>query len=177
MSNIVTNNNSVAIYNSTPEHDKLRAIFQCYLEDEPLSTMPFEDKVKDCFDAVVANRIIKLAEVNAEFKKWFITGNLEFRIRLKLLEQKAMSALEEVLMDTDPKSAGARVNASKYLLELAGKTAKTLPQPTQKLEDAIANMSEAELKMLMSNADGSETSVEIKKTKSKRGKGGEIIDV
>jgi hypothetical protein len=172
MVNIAESKHCIAIYNATPDHEKLRAIFQCYLEDEPLSTLPFEDKVKECFDVATANRIIKLAELNVEFKKWFITGNIEFRVRLKLLEQKAMSALEEVLMDQDPKSAGARVNASKYLLELAGKTAKSVPQPTQKLEDAIANMSEAELKMLMSNADGSETSVEIKKGKPKK-----IIDV
>jgi len=174
MVNIATANNSIAIYSSTPEHDKWRAIFQCYLEDEPLSTMPFEDKVKDCFDIAVANRIIKLAELNTEFKKWFITGNIEFRVRLKLLEQKSMSALEEVLCDQDPKSAGARVNAAKYLLELSGKTAKSLPPPTQKLEDAISQMSEAELKMLMSNADGSETTVEIKKGKPKKAT---VIDV
>lgn len=174
MVNIATPNNSLAIYNPTPEHEKLRAIFQCYLEDEPLSTLPFEEKVKDCFDKDIATRVIKLAELNSEFKKWFITGNIEFRVRLKLLEQKSMSALEEVLCDQDPKSAGARVNAAKYLLELSGKTAKSLPAPTQKLEDAISQMSEAELKMLMSNSDGSETTVEIKKGKPKKAT---VIDV
>lgn len=174
MVNIATPNSSLAIYNPTPEHEKLRAIFQCYLEDEPLSTLPFEEKVKDCFDKDVATRVIKLAELNSEFKKWFMTGNLHFRVRLKLLEGKALSALEEVLLDQDPKSAGARVNAAKYVMSLSGKTEKTVPSATNKLEDAISQMSEAELKMLMSNSDGSETTVEIKKGKPKKAT---VIDV
>jgi hypothetical protein len=172
MVNIATSNNSLAIYNSTPEHESWRAVFQCYLEDEPLSTLPFEDKIRDCFDVAIANRIIKLAELNVEFKKWFITGHLHFRVRLKLLEAKALSAIEEVLADQDPKSAGARVNAAKYVMSLSGKTEKTVPSPTSKLEDAIAQMGEMELKALMEDNQGNETTVEIKRTKSKK-----IVDV
>lgn len=173
MVNIATPNNSLAIYNATPEHEKWRAIFQCYLEDEPLSTISFEDKVKDCFDKETANRIIKLAELNSEFKKWFITGNLHFRVRLKLLEIKALSAIEEVLADQDPKSAGARVNSAKYVMSLSGKTEKTVPSATNKLEDAIAMMGEMELKALMEDSKGNETTVEIKRTNKKR----QAIDV
>ena len=163
-----TNTNTLAVYVPSADQEKLRAVFQCWLEDEPLSTLPFEDKIKACFDVDTANRILKLAEANVEFKKWFLTGNLHFRVRLKLLEAKALSAIEEVLADQDPKSAGARVNAAKYVMSLSGKTEKTMPSPTAKLEDAIAHMSEVELKALIEDTHGEETTVEIKRTKSKK---------
>lgn len=164
--------NSLAIYTPSPDQEKLRAVFQCWLEDNSLDIRPFQDKVRDALDKVDADRVNQLAELNPSFKRWFMTGNLDFRVRLKLLEQKSMAALEDVLMDQDPKSAGARVNAAKYLLSLSGKTEKSLPQASEKLEEAISRMSEAELKMLMENADGSETTVQVKKTKAKK-----VIDV
>ena len=164
----IAKSTSLAIYVPSSDQEKLRAVFQCWLEDNALDTRPFEEKVKDALEESDANRVIKLAETNVQFKRWFMTGSIEFRVKLKLLEQKSMQALEDVLASDDPKSAAARVNAAKYLLELSGKTAKTLPNPTAKLEDAIAKMSEAELKMLMENEDGSETTVEVKKTKAKR---------
>ena len=167
-----SNTNTLAVYVPSADQEKLRAVFQCWLEDNSLDTRPFEEKITDALEPTEAERVLKMAEANPQFKRWFMTGNLEFRVRLKLLEQKSMQALEEVLATDDPKSAAARVNAAKYLLELSGKNAKTMPNATEKLEEAISKMSEAELKMLMENADGSETTVEVKKTKAKK-----VIDV
>lgn len=163
---------NLAIYVPSADQEKLRAVFQCWLEDNALDISSFECKVNAAFDATEANRVIKLAEINPQFKRWFMTGSLEFRVRLKLLEHKSMQALEDVLASDDPKSATAKVNAARYLLELAGKTAKTMPNSAAKLEEAISRMSEAELKMLMENEDGSETTVQVKKTKAKK-----VIDV
>ena len=158
---------SLAIYSPSEHQETLRAIFRCWLEDNPLDTQGFEGKVREALAPSDAVQVLKLAAVNEQFKHWFITGDIEWRVKLKMLERKSMEALASVLNDTDPKSAGARVNAAKYLLELAGKTAKTLPPPNEKLEDAIAKMSEADLKLLMENDDGTETTVEVKKTKRK----------
>ena len=160
---------SLAIYTPSADQEKLRAIFQCYLEDNPIDQRPFDDRVRSALEPQDADRVIKLADLNPQFKRWFMTGHLEWRVRLKLLEQKSMSALEEVLACTDPKSSAARVNAAKYLLSLSGKTEKTAGNPAEKLEQAISQMSEIELKALMESEDGSETSVEIKRTnKSKK---------
>jgi hypothetical protein len=172
MVNIANGNNSLAVFNPTPDLEKNRAVFLVWLEDNPIDKSNFRDKLKACFDVKTADRLAKLAEVNPEFTKWFLTGETEFRVRLKLLESKALSALEDVLANDDPKAASARVNAAKHILSLGGKTEKTMPQAKEKLEDAIAQMSEAELKMLIENADGSETTVEVKKKKK-----AEVIDV
>ena len=162
--------NSLAIYTPSEDQLKLRAIFQTWLEDNALNTLPFEDKVREALAPAEAERVIKLAEINPEFKRWFMTGGIEFRVRLRMLELKSMTALEDVLANDDPKAANARVNAAKYVLEMAGKSAKTLPKASEKLEEAISRMSELELKALMESED-TETSVEIKKTKKK------VIDI
>lgn len=172
MVNIANGNNALAVFAPTPDLEKNRAVFLVWLEDNPIDKSSFKDKLYACFDTKTADRLAKLAEVNPEFAKWFLTGETEFRVRLKLLEAKALSALEDVLADSDPKAASARVNAAKHILSLGGKTEKTMPQAREKLEEAIASMSEAELKMLISNSDGSETTVEVKK-----GKKPKIIDV
>lgn len=158
---------SLALFVPSEELTTQRAVFQVYLEDNPLDVRPLADKLKECFDKETADRLIKLSDINPEAKKWLLTGNIEFRVRLKLLEQRSMQALEDVLANDDPKASNARVNAAKYLLELAGKSVKTLPQQSQKLEDAIARMSEIELKALMESADGTETTVEVKRKKPK----------
>jgi len=70
------------------------------------------------------------------FQSWFKNRD-EGRQRLEYLFFKALDCLEDILKDTDPKTASARVNAVKAIAELANKIPSKYQ--TDKLADADIN--------------------------------------
>lgn len=77
------------------------------------------------------------------FKDWFMNNN-EHRERLEYLFDIALSAAEDVLLNTDPKAQSARVNMIKTISELASKMPNK--QHTVVLDRDIAKMDEQQLR-------------------------------
>ena len=84
------------------------------------------------------------------FKEWFLNERASDE-RLDWLLHLSMSALEDILLSTDPKSQGARVAAIKTVAEMAGKLkgVGTGKGPDERRQAAIDSMSKADLTKLL----------------------------
>ena len=77
------------------------------------------------------------------FQDWF-KNKEEFRERIEHLVHLGMDALEQILMSDDPKSASAKVNAVKLLMEI-GRKMPPKQQAEKFLDQSIASMGKQEL--------------------------------
>lgn len=77
------------------------------------------------------------------FIEWF-TNKDEYKERVEHLYRKSLNALEEILLNTDIKAQGARINAIKLLVELADKLPNRAAD-TQYADAAIAKMDKNQL--------------------------------
>lgn len=144
------------IYSPTYEDRKLKAAFLALVEGNPLvdpSNLPIKE----------AERILgrKLPNRDAPgFAAWFLNRD-ENRQRLEYLFQLALGAAEDILMNTEPKAQGARVNMVKVVAELASKFPRQAkegaPAASGSLEGAIRAMDKASLKLLLQKDDKSLT--------------------
>jgi hypothetical protein len=76
------------------------------------------------------------------FADWFLF-KASFDSRVEALADLSLDTLEYILMDTDPKSTAARVNACKVILEMAGKLKKHQQQVF--VDEDIQKMTAAQL--------------------------------
>lgn len=88
------------------------------------------------------NRVLKWWS-EPGFSDWFRNQD-EFRQRIEYLAHLGLDTLEQILIDPNPKSASARVNAVKLLMEVA----KKMPprnQTAKYMDEAIAAMTREQL--------------------------------
>lgn len=134
---------SEVVFLPTPEQRRVKAVLWTQLTDNPAydpSRLSKELAVQLTGD----HRVGKWWQHEAGFKDW-LQNKDEFRQRLEYLTQLALDALESVLVDSDPKSSGAKVSAAKLLMEVANK----MPQRNARElyhDERIQKMSAQELR-------------------------------
>lgn len=106
------------VYKPSPDQRRLKSAFWIRMNDTPLCdpkaiTLAIAQKL------VPDKRLDRWWSING-FREWF-TNTEEYRERTENLAHLALTALEEVLQNQDPKAQGARVNAAKLILETANK--------------------------------------------------------
>lgn len=91
------------------------------------------------------------------YKDWFFNKE-EHKHRIEYLFHLALDAAEEVLLNSDPKAQGARVQLIKALSELAGKmpprNGGAVQVQNNALSGAIAGMDKAQLELYVQKHDG-----------------------
>lgn len=108
-------------YIPSPEQRKTKAAFYAVYSDNPLCERA--DISATYVQQVTGDSRVRRWWSDGQFRQWFINGD-EFRQRVEYLAHLALDTLEKLLGDDNPKTAGARVNAAKLLVEVANK----LPQ-------------------------------------------------
>lgn len=104
------------------------------------------------------------------FKDWFLNSE-EHKQRLEYLYDLALGAAEDILLNTDPKAQGARVQMIKAVAELGAKFPRQQVggMPASPITQAIQGMDRASLKVLLEK-NGVQMSVTADK-------GPEVLDV
>ena len=134
------------LYQPTSEDRRLKAAFLALIDGNPLidsSNLPMKE----------VERILGRKLPNKEapgFSAWFLNKD-ENRQKLEYLFSLAIGAAEDILLNTDPKAQGARVNMIKVVSELANKYPRqtTTPAQGQNLLGAIGSMDRASLKLFL----------------------------
>lgn len=131
----------------TPEQRRIKAVLWTALTDNPAY-----DSTRITRDLAVQitgeAKVGRWWDKEQGFRDW-LQNKDEFRQRVEYLTQMALDTLEGVLASQDAKTASARVNAAKLLLEVANK----MPQKYQKEvyhDERIQKMSAAELREYIS---------------------------
>ena len=146
-------------FQPTAAQEKAKAAFMVAISGNPLidlRKMSGENAAR-----LAGNTSITTWWKKPGFKEWF-TNEDSWRAQLLYLTTVALRTLENVLLDDNPRSAAARVNAAKLILEAANK----MPSKTKEvryLDKSVENKSEAELKKMIEEAQELLT-------------GGEVID-
>ena len=139
---------------------RLRAEFLTLLEDHPLDGGSLRDKVVAYLPKHKADVVIRQMDSSPAFEAWFGASH-EFNARIRYLGDKALGALEQILLDDSPATANARVKAAQMVLTLAGQKPRESDEASKKLDSALKDLSKAELQALM--GDGTSISVSVKK--------------
>jgi hypothetical protein len=152
------------LYSPTNEDRKLKAAFLALVDGNPLidpSNLPMLE----------VERILHRKLPNKDspgYAAWFLNKD-ENRQRLEYLFQLALGAAEDIILNTDPKAQGARVNMVKVVSELASKFPRQAtgmaagPSNGGNIVTAIASMDKLQLKALLEKGG---QSFEITATKS-----------
>jgi hypothetical protein len=85
------------------------------------------------------------------FKDWFMNPD-DGRAKLEYLFDLGLDAMEELLLNPDPKTSAAKVNALKLLSELTGRYIKGRQGQVGGLGEAIAGADKASLEALFQSA-------------------------
>lgn len=106
-----------ALYRPTAEEMAWKAKFW-----ETSPTLSSELNSND-FARILGVQKVKQSYAKPGFKEWFLNRD-DYKWRIQYLFLRAMTALEEIVENNDPKAQSARVNAIKLLIEMAGKNPK-----------------------------------------------------
>jgi len=128
------------------EHQKLKAQFWARFSASPFADMD-NVTLSQVLEKVQDARLRKWWSVTG-FKEWF-TNRDEHRERLEYLFDLGMSRAESILMQDDPKSAGAQVNLIKLIGELTGRISGRGSKDEKFSEAKINNMSEADIQKFL----------------------------
>jgi hypothetical protein len=127
------------------EHRQLKSMLLVRLVDNPLLTI-------DNLTLTDAKRILRSSKVE---KYWSLPGfvewlrnSSEYRERIERTWDLAMTALEDILRNTDPKAQGARVSAIKVAAEVANKFPRKESQTNPAIA-AIGAMDRAQLEIFL----------------------------
>ena len=138
------------IYVPTTAERKLKAKFWIRASENPLAAISGNNiTVRQIKDLSGAGSSIDASWKKPGFKDWFLNTN-EGQAKLEYLFDLGLDALEGLLLNTDPKTSSAKVNAVKLLAELTGRASKA-KQPAG-LGDAIAHADKASLEALFESA-------------------------
>lgn len=130
----------VTSFRANSEQRRLKARFWIVYNENPL--IDIRDITATDISKIVQDHRVQHWFSVPGFKSWFL-NTMESRERLEYLFDLALDTAEEILLDTDPKTASAKVNMIKVVAELASKYPK---HQEQKFADAsIANMSKEQL--------------------------------
>lgn len=139
----------MTVFCPSPEQRKLKAKFWAVYKDNPMveiDQMTPHEFMAICQDA----RIASWWGVPG-FQGWF-KNQLEAKEKLEYLFDLALDTLQEILLDPEPKTASAKVNAIKLIAELGNKLPKKNDKPTF-IDEEINQLSKEELHQLLNNTE------------------------
>lgn len=129
-------------YKPLPRDRELKAKFWVRASSDPLATSDV------ALTRANAERLCQVKLPNWDlpgFQDWFFNKD-EFRQKIEYSVSLALDALNDVLVNTDPKAQGARVQAIKVAMDLAGRTPRQSTNiQVNNVGSQIASMSKAEL--------------------------------
>ena len=140
------------IYLPTTQERKLKAKFWSRAAENPLVSL----NGSNISLASVKQMTGSGAQLDACWKKpgfqsWFLNAD-DGRAKMEYLFDLGLDALEELLMNPDPKTSSAKVNAVKLLAELSGRYIKGKQGHVAGIGEAIANADKASLEALFESA-------------------------
>jgi hypothetical protein len=140
------------IYVPTTQERKLKARFWARAAENPLVSL----KGSNVSLVSIKQMTGSGAQLDAAWKKpgfqnWFLNAD-DGRAKMEYLFDLGLDALEELLMNPDPKTSSAKVNAVKLLAELSGRYIKGKQGNVAGIGEAIANADKASLEALFESA-------------------------
>lgn len=137
-------------YKPMPRDRELKAKFWVRAESDPLGITDVSQTRAN------VERLCQAKVINWEqpgFQDWFFNKD-EYRQKLEYSVALALDALNDVLVNTDPKVQGARVQAIKVAMDLAGRSQQKSPsiQINQQVGQQIQSMNRAELEAYVQKA-------------------------
>lgn len=140
------------IYIPTTQERKLKAKFWSRAAENPLVNLNGSSVTLTAVKQMTGGG----AQLDASWKKpgfqtWF-TNPEDGRAKLEYLFDLGLDSLEELLMNPDPKTSSAKVNAMKLLAELTGRYVKGKQGHIGGLGEAIAQADKASLEALFESA-------------------------
>lgn len=140
------------IYIPTVAERKLKARFWSKAAENPLMSLSGSSVtlrlVKDLSGGGPA---LEQAWKKPGFQTWFMNAD-DGRAKMEYLFDLGLDAIEELLMNPDPKTSSAKVNALKLLAELTGRYVKGKQGQIGGLGEAIAHADKASLEALFESA-------------------------
>lgn len=140
------------IYVPTSAERKLKARFWSKAAENPLMSLNGSNVtfrlVKDLSGGGAA---LEQAWKKPGFQAWFLNAD-DGRAKMEYLFDLGLDAIEELLMNPDPKTSSAKVNALKLLAELTGRYIKGKQGQIGGLGEAIAHADKASLEALFESA-------------------------
>jgi hypothetical protein len=126
------------------EHRTLKARFLARTSDNPAIDLPTIDLATGC--RILGNNKLAKYWSLPGFRDWFRNSS-EQREQLEELFDLALTAARDILLSTEPKVQGARVQMIKTVAELAAKYPKK--QAENPMLSAVNSMDKASLQMLL----------------------------
>lgn len=129
------------VYRPTPNDRSVKAAFWARAADNPL--IDRKNISLETIRSIMGNARVQAKNwANPLYRAWFMNSE-EHRDKLEYLFALSLDAAEDILLSTDPKTMGSKVNMIKAIAELAGKVPKqTASSP---LEKAINSMDRVQL--------------------------------
>lgn len=135
-----------------PRDRELKAKFWVRVNSDPLASSDLAQTKAN------AERLVQAKLPNwalSGFQDWFFNKD-EARQKISYSVMLALDALNDVLLNTDPKAQGARVQAIKVAMELGGMTAKssTNIQVNTQIGNQIQSMDKQQLEAYIQKTSG-----------------------
>jgi len=150
---LVREASSELIYVPSQQERKLKAKFWAKAAENPLLSLDGSQvtavQVKQLLPGL--NGQIDGCWKKPGFKDWFLNPE-EGRAKLEYLFDLGLDAMEELLLNPDPKTSAAKVNAFKLIAELTGRSSKSAKAASSGLGEAIASADKATLEALFQSA-------------------------
>lgn len=127
-------------YKPLPKDKELKAKYWIKAQDDPLFVSDLS-RTKYNIERVLGNKLSNWDEPG--FQDWFFNKD-EHRQRIEFLFGLALDAAQDILLNTDPKVQGARVQVIKAMADLAGKVPKSQVQ-VNNVHASINGMSQEQL--------------------------------
>ena len=136
------------IYVPTTAERKLKAKYWSRAAENPLLPVPGSNvSLANIKQVVGGGQAIEGAWKKPGFQTWFLNAD-DGRAKLEYLFDLGLDSLEELLLNPDPKTSSAKVNAIKLLAELTGRYIKGKQGQVGGIGEAIAQLDKASLEAL-----------------------------
>jgi hypothetical protein len=140
------------VYVPTTQERKLKAKFWSKAAENPLINLNGSSvSLTSIKQMTGSGSSLDAAWKKPGFQSWFLNAD-DGRAKLEYLFDLGLDALEELLMNPDPKTSSAKVNALKLLAELTGRYIKGKQGQVGGLGEAIAHADKASLEALFQSA-------------------------
>ena len=140
------------IHIPTIQERKLKAKYWSRAGENPLVPLSGSSVTLSSIKAVTgSSQALDSAWKKQGFQQWFLNAE-DGRAKLEYLFDLGLDALEELLLNPEPKTASAKVNAIKLLAELTGRYIKGKQGQIGGLGEAIAGADKASLEALFESA-------------------------
>lgn len=160
------------VYKPTRRERELKAKLWVAIQDDPFLDKDSYLNSKEAAEKAAGGKLVNWNSPG--YKEWLFNKD-EHRQRLEYLFGLSLDAMEEILVNNDPKVQGARVQLIRALSELAGKVphkqASIKAAGASALSSAIDSMDAAQLELYLRRSGVGELRVSASKEPS------EIIDV